>query len=194
MASVDRQICTPSVGQRAQRHPHSRQLAEEAQGEPLTGLSDGRACVASSPHQAIHQARAALADEGNHAAGQAASLLAPDREDDQHSHGGAQAAVHEGHTQQHAEDASQGLDGPQGPQAAAHAPVAGAEIADHAASGAGEDVHHAKDGPHCASNHGVEPELVVPAGAAAPGGSRSSSRQQRVSPFAASPQAGIIDE
>lgn len=50
-------------------------------------MYDGSTSVASCAHQAIHQASAALADEGHHTAGQTARLLAPDGKDDQHSLG-----------------------------------------------------------------------------------------------------------
>jgi hypothetical protein len=54
----------------------------------LTGLCDGSTSVAPCTHKAIHKARAALAHERHHPAGQSAGLLAPDREDDQHNLGG----------------------------------------------------------------------------------------------------------
>jgi hypothetical protein len=43
-------------------------------------------------------------------------------------HSRSEAVIDKGHTQQHAEDTSQGLDNPQGPQPAAHAKVACAEV------------------------------------------------------------------
>jgi hypothetical protein len=132
-----------------------RQVGEEHR---LQHCSTG---VASGADQAVHQAGRALRDEGHHTAGQTARLLAPDGEDDEDAHRDGQAAVHGGDAQQHAEHTAQRLDGPQHPKAAAHAVVAGSQVADHAARRAGEDVHHAKDTAHGASNDGVEAELVV---------------------------------
>lgn len=56
-------------------------------------------------------------------------------------HGCAKAVVDKGHTQQHAEHSTQGLNDPKGPQPAPHAIEAGSVVADDATACAGEDVH-----------------------------------------------------
>ena len=105
-------------------------------------LSDDRTDVASGANSARHDAVGAARDKRHDAEVRAAGLLAEDGEDDHEADGGVEAERAVCHAD--AEGAGQRLDDPQGPDAAAHAEAERGEVREHAAAGAGEEVHEAE--------------------------------------------------